>query len=428
MGSYVISVSIGTGCYRHIQISAAATLFKLHQVILKAFAFEDDHMHAFFMDNKRWSQWDCYVSAKSEPSDRLTKRHSLQKAGLAKGKKFLYLFDFGDEWVFQCKVLRELEEQTDIPAVIRSVGEAPKQYPDDDDDWDAGVWLTSEEEIGAVSNGAVQPRAFTDDDFPLPPEDDGIWPEYDYEGFPKLNPSVETMKALYKLPVPDKVWMQLWDYFEAAARLYGVIPLRKLLEIYNRQNSPVAEELFLEFAEILRHEYRLFAILNCDALKKHEPMESALDWEIVAQYVYANDINDYYLFTQLQGDKPYCILPKMEFLRYAKPEYHPNSVQAKAMRKFLKTIPECCEDVESIILCLQEMCEIDMALEDALDILAEEGLRFESKKDFNTFLSLYQDLDQHTRKCLNRGYTPLELERMEPVAGQISMFAEDSSR
>ena len=43
MESFVISVSLGTGCYRHIQISANATLYKLHQAILKAFEFEDDH-------------------------------------------------------------------------------------------------------------------------------------------------------------------------------------------------------------------------------------------------------------------------------------------------------------------------------------------------------------------------------------------------
>ena len=47
MGSYVISVSVGTGCYRHIQISQKASLFRLHEAILEAFEFEDDHAHAF---------------------------------------------------------------------------------------------------------------------------------------------------------------------------------------------------------------------------------------------------------------------------------------------------------------------------------------------------------------------------------------------
>lgn len=47
MGSYVISVSAGTGCYRHIQISKTATLHKLHKAIINAFDFEDDHEYAF---------------------------------------------------------------------------------------------------------------------------------------------------------------------------------------------------------------------------------------------------------------------------------------------------------------------------------------------------------------------------------------------
>lgn len=425
MESYVISVSLGTGCYRHIQISASATLYKLHQAILNAFEFDDDHMHAFFMDNKRWSQWDCYVSSKSEPTDRLTKRYSLQKAGVAKGKRFLYLFDFGDEWVFQCKVLRETDEKTDIPGVIRSVGEAPEQYPSYDEEWNEDEWDMADEDEPIIPINPKQPRSFTAADFPPPPEDEDIWPDYDYEGFPKLNSGVETLKALEKLPISQGVWIQLWDYFEAAARLYGVIPLRKLLEIYNRHNNPISEELFLEFAEILRHDYRSFSILNCDALKNHAPMETPLDWEIVAEYVYANDINDYYLFTQLQGDKPFCVLQKADFLRYARSEYHPNTVQVKAMRQYLKAILGCVEDVENILMCLQELCEVDMGLEDALDILREEGLQFETKKDFITFLSLYQDLNNHTRKCTNRGYTPAELRQIMPIAGQISMFGDD---
>ena len=130
MESFVISVSLGTGCYRHIQISANATLYKLHQAILKAFEFEDDHEHAFFMDNHVWSPADAYFSSKAEVGDRLTKKYTLKKLKLAKGQKFKYVFDFGDEWEFQCKVLRELEEDAKTPLVIRSVGESPEQYPE----------------------------------------------------------------------------------------------------------------------------------------------------------------------------------------------------------------------------------------------------------------------------------------------------------
>ena len=51
-----------------------------------------------------------------------------------KGDKFKYLFDFGDEWRFQCRVMQELEEKTRNSRVIKSVGDSPAQYPDWDDE------------------------------------------------------------------------------------------------------------------------------------------------------------------------------------------------------------------------------------------------------------------------------------------------------
>ena len=78
------------------------------------------------MDNRVWSPVDVYFSYKGKARDRLTKKYTLQQTALKNGQKFKYLFDFGDEWVFQCKVLRELEERTAVPRVIRSVGEGPE--------------------------------------------------------------------------------------------------------------------------------------------------------------------------------------------------------------------------------------------------------------------------------------------------------------
>lgn len=134
--SYVISVSLGTGCYRHIQIDGNKTLDELSRAILKAFHFDNDHLHAFFMDNKAWSQNPeaCYWL---DPDDEMmdvvnpsTEEVTLRQLALPVGHKFLYLFDFGDEWRFSCRVLKTLEEKTGRSKVLRSVGEAPEQYPD----------------------------------------------------------------------------------------------------------------------------------------------------------------------------------------------------------------------------------------------------------------------------------------------------------
>lgn len=39
MKSYVVSVSLGTGCYRHIRIGEQETLDRLHEVILERVRF-----------------------------------------------------------------------------------------------------------------------------------------------------------------------------------------------------------------------------------------------------------------------------------------------------------------------------------------------------------------------------------------------------
>lgn len=127
--SFIISVSCGTGCYRHIQISAGSTLFGLHKAILDAFGFYDDHAHAFFMDNVIWSD-DAYYADMMEDDGRTTSGYTLIEAGVETGKKFKYLFDFGDEWVFQCKTLRIIDDETDVPMVIKKKGESPEQYGD----------------------------------------------------------------------------------------------------------------------------------------------------------------------------------------------------------------------------------------------------------------------------------------------------------
>ncbi len=135
--SYVISVSLGKGCYRHIQIAANWILADLSDLIIDAFAFDDDHLHAFFMDNQAWSHRDDYYSMPDDPEERCTEDYPLSKLKLMKGKEFLYLFDYGDFWEFSCKVLRELTEDTPEAMLLRSVGEPPEQYPawEGNEDW-----------------------------------------------------------------------------------------------------------------------------------------------------------------------------------------------------------------------------------------------------------------------------------------------------
>lgn len=131
--SFVIRVSIRPGCYRDIQISGENTLDQFSSVILDSFDFFNDHNHAFFMDDEPWSDVNCYYRTGGVNDAPLTTETTLNQAGLALNQNFLYIFDFGDEWRFECTVLRVLDDNTDHPIEIERHGTPPEQYGDPDD-------------------------------------------------------------------------------------------------------------------------------------------------------------------------------------------------------------------------------------------------------------------------------------------------------
>lgn len=393
MGSYVISVSAGTGCYRHIQISKNATLYKLHKAIINAFDFEDDHAHAFFMDNHYWSGYAAFFSMKMHGDERLTKSYKLEKLNLSKGDQFKYLFDFGDEWRFQCKVLRELEEQIDIPQIIRSVGESPEQYPEwEDEDWE-------ETEV----------------------EEDTL--------------TKERIEELYsKLPLSEAEIKLLHQYMDAAARLYGLISLAKLREIYNAQNKPIETETFIQVAALRAFDDNDYEIIERTDVPSNTPAEVLEAGEIAADYLFVEDpetsLRD---LRRQQKGKQYKILPKTEFLKYADPDYYPATTARTAMLKYLRRRAASLSlPVEDFCTAIQDIIVIDAPMQEVINIVESEGLVFNKYWDIGEFAALYQNLNNSTHKHSNCGYTPDELftmsdkgkrlaERAAPI-GQMSLF------
>lgn len=75
---------------------------------------------------------------------RTTALDSLQ---LRKGQNFLYLFDYGDEWQFNVRVHAvndNADPNAQYPRLVESVGQAPEQYPDWEEEED--TWEEDEEE------------------------------------------------------------------------------------------------------------------------------------------------------------------------------------------------------------------------------------------------------------------------------------------
>lgn len=380
--SYLISVSLMAGCYRHIQISGGATLYELHEAILDAFDFIDDHAHAFFMDNRTWSQVKAYYSAGIDESQPLTTESTLHQLELKKDAKFKYVFDFGEEWIFQCKILKELDVDTLQPMIVRSVGEDPEQYPEDD-------WYEEDEED---------------------------------EGFPEIYEEDQLSRMYQALTLPKETVKTIHDYFVAAAQLYGIIPLFKLLELYNQQNPPVSKKDFLAVAEVIRHEHHYFTILGAEHYYENAPVSAPIDREIVAEWLYCVDENDYYDLLDKQAGKPFAVLPKEEFLKYTDEYYYPVTPEVKAMEAYLEEhldkaklgkYVQPSDVLDDLILHVFMDEEMDFILGE----LDRSGVCFRSKKDAEDFMKVYVPLNNSTRKQVNRGYSPNELARIMGTPG-----------
>ena len=149
--------------YRVIRIGGGRTLHDLHLAILDAYDFYADHLYMFSPDRKPYDRNGYY----SPDDDGMNSADQavLEKLGLKKGDRWLYLFDFGDEWKFDVTVKDIEEGRSNRKAqVLEGKGELV-QYPDwEEEDWEED-WLSFEDEDGSGGED------FDEEDFRLAMED-----------------------------------------------------------------------------------------------------------------------------------------------------------------------------------------------------------------------------------------------------------------
>lgn len=134
-GSYVFKVWLrgSAKVSRTVEVSALQDLDDLHRAIQDAFDWDDDHLYFFCLDTKP----NCSEYMLTGPfldgdeSSVPTSSFPLGELGLHTGDRFVYLFDMGDQHLFEIGVLdvRQRAGGGDLPRVLESVGEAPAQYP-----------------------------------------------------------------------------------------------------------------------------------------------------------------------------------------------------------------------------------------------------------------------------------------------------------
>jgi hypothetical protein len=154
--------------YREIEIEGSKSLYRLAQAIVSAFGFNFDHAFGFYSGLKpatmmRTSpRYELFADmGDADPGVLSVKKTKVGEAFPDIGHTLLFLFDYGDDWLFRVKLEKTAKKIATVryPRVVASHGEAPAQYPDPDDfdDEDAptfGVNLATGERLKIGKRGS----------------------------------------------------------------------------------------------------------------------------------------------------------------------------------------------------------------------------------------------------------------------------------
>ena len=142
--THIFRASLRPKLYREIEIDSGKSLYDLAEGIVGAFDFDLDHAFGFYskltshyFDSP--SKYELFADLEGGESDAgSVKRTKVAQAFPEVGSKMLFLFDYGDQWQFKVEVigLGEKVPKARYPKVVKSVGTAPPQYPDPDDEFE----------------------------------------------------------------------------------------------------------------------------------------------------------------------------------------------------------------------------------------------------------------------------------------------------
>ncbi len=185
------------------------------------------------------------------------------------------------------------------------------------------------------------------------------------------------------------------DYIRATTNLYGIVPLEKVVEIYNQQN---------------------------DDQIGTEDVEPYLDKNLRKNYVYAHDdhfvhetiavFDEFDLVLTKKGEKPYYVPGKEELLKYADVNYYEKPKQYYDLDWYVKKnlFPNNKEKAEMLCWNIRWACVVDGSnIQGIIDHFNTAGVNFKNENQVNEVLPLVMDLANNVRLWENNGHTPSEI-------------------
>ncbi len=129
---FKVSLRDRPNIWRIIEIKENQMLSSLHKAIFNAFDRFEEHQYSFFMSNKPYDKENEYTSPgiDTRGTSRPATRIRIDSLALQPGQKFLYLFDYGDEWWHEIELIGVSEKvpRSNYPRVVKKQGKSPPQY------------------------------------------------------------------------------------------------------------------------------------------------------------------------------------------------------------------------------------------------------------------------------------------------------------
>ncbi len=237
-------------------------------------------------------------------------------------------------------------------------------------------------------------------------------------GLPNEREERMRLDARYReIPLDDLTVDILRRYFASAATLYGIIKLQKLHEIISLQcPNLVTRDEFLKFAEIAKDEVDGYQILGEQDIYIDGTETPLMECEVIDNMVLLDDEDKYDKLKAQQDNKPFYIPEKELFLSYSEFGFYEKTAYSEKLKAFLITrLGMTPSDAEEAIWDLSGLVSINLQSFDEIFSFLSETYGVEVGKtieDVKDFMNLFEAFSNNSRMQCNRGYTPMELQKL----------------
>ncbi|MFN4284435.1 MAG: IS1096 element passenger TnpR family protein [Lacibacter sp.] len=121
--------------YRDVVVRHTQTFKDLHEIILKAWEFDNKHKATFYRSNDNWQRGrEITLEQYDKPykvPPLLMETTTIGSEIKEPNQKFVYVYDFNKNWTFLVELMQVIKDENPrltYPAVVRTEGIAPSQY------------------------------------------------------------------------------------------------------------------------------------------------------------------------------------------------------------------------------------------------------------------------------------------------------------